>query len=1152
MNKKPINVLLVENDDFYVEIIRCAFENQPINSNLTVVTTLAEARTFILKRVPDMVIVDSVLPEGKGIELIQEGGSKDPYPVIIISDVPDIASAVNSVKAGAFDYINKSTSSLGDLPIICEKAFLEKGRIVKPEVIEDELQQRVSELSALNSLMQQVNDNLSLDQVVQSALKGIATAVAPDIAMIFLLNGTDLVLQGAHASDPKYKHEAAKLHKVGECLCGEAVKKGEPLYSINIHKDKRCTWDECKMAGLLSFSAIPLLKDGKIIGLLGLASGEKLRDFGKQAHFLETLSNGIAIGLQNALLFEEANASRAKIVKTNKKLKKEIIERAKTENACKETNRLLEGTFLSIKELVMVVDPNTRNIISCNKAVEDTFGYKIDEVVGRNSEFLYVNREMYESFGKKLYAALDDSGVFHTEFRMKRKDGNIIATEHTVNEMKTDEGERYAVVSVIRDITDYKKAEDALLKSEAGLAEAQRLAKLGNWDWNILNNDLYWSNEVYCIFGLSPLSFKPTREEVFRAVHSQDREFVKQSIDRALYEGMPYDIDYRIVLPDNRERIVHAQAEVTFNDKAKAIRMMGTVQDITDRKQAEEALKIKNSFLRLLKVAAVAANGAAEIEDAFKPILNEVCRHTGWPIGHAYITSSENTDLLEPSTIWHLENAERFIDFKRATDNTEFVKGVGLPGSVLASGKPQWIRDVTKISNFPRIEVAKEEGIKSAFAFPVLIGTDVVAVLEFFSTDAVSTDKNFLEIIADVGTELGRVVERKKAEENTRYLRNLLKNVIDSMPSVIVSVDYNGLVMQWNREAEKRTGVPMEKASGCKLSEVFAQPTIEIEKVRQVISSRTPSKDENIPGKNNSETQFCDVTIYPLIANGVEGAVIRIDDVTERVRIEEMMIQSEKMLSVGGLAAGMAHEINNPLAGILQSIQVVLDRTQADLPSNKKVADECGTTFEIIKSYMVNRDIIGMIEAIRASGQRAAKIVNNMLNFSRKSVSDFRPHDLCELLDRTLELACNEYDLKKRFDFRQIVIEKQYESGLPAVQCEDTKIQQVILNLLKNGAQAMADYESGKEEPKFVIRILQDRESVRIEVEDNGPGMDVATRKRVFEPFFSTKDVGVGTGLGLSVSYFIIAENHGGSMAVESEPGKGAKFIIRLPIEMKV
>lgn len=131
---------------------------------------------------------------------------------------------------------------------------------------------------------------------------------------------------------------------------------------------------------------------------------------------------------------------------------------------------------------------------------------------------------------------------------------------------------------------------------------------------------------------------------------------------------------------------------------------------------------------------------------------------------------------------------------------------------------------------------------------------------------------------------------------------------------------------------------------------------------------------------------------------------------------------------------------------------------------------------------------------------------------------------------------------------KSIEIRREFEDGLPPVSCEGAKIQQVLLNIFRNGADAMQTAGTGK--PMFIVRMEFDKERkmVCMEIEDNGPGMDEAIRKRVFEPFYTTKPVGEGTGLGLSVSYFIITENHGGKIAVESQPGKGTKFIIRLPL----
>ncbi|MEA1968800.1 MAG: cache domain-containing protein [Thermodesulfobacteriota bacterium] len=397
------------------------------------------------------------------------------------------------------------------------------------------------------------------------------------------------------------------------------------------------------------------------------------------------------------------------------------------------------------------------------------------------------------------------------------------------------------------------------------------------------------------------------------------------------------------------------------------------------------------------------------------------------------------------------------------------------------------------------------------------------------------------------------VAERKEAEKELLHLQNYLSNIVNSMPSVLVGVDSGGCVTQWNLEAEKVTGLAAVNALGRAIPDVLPQFPKAMEEVSLAVRERNVRKDARVATPMHGEIRFLDMTVYPLITNGVNGAVIRIDDVTERVRIEEMVIQSEKMLSVGGLAAGMAHEINNPLAGILQNIQVVKNRIFGDLLKNREAAEACGTTMESVAAYMEKRGLLKMIEAIMESGIRAAKIVENMLSFSRKNGSIYLLYDLGELLDKTIELAQTDYDLKKKYDFRKIKIIREYDTSVSRVPCDSSKIQQVFLNILKNGAQAMAQVtgEEG-EEPRFILRLLNDDGMARIEIEDNGPGMDEAVRNRIFEPFFTTKDVGLGTGLGLSVSYFIVTEDHGGTMVVESRPGSGAKFTILLPLEGKI
>ncbi|MCK5099643.1 MAG: PAS domain S-box protein, partial [Desulfobacteraceae bacterium] len=419
--------------------------------------------------------------------------------------------------------------------------------------------------------------------------------------------------------------------------------------------------------------------------------------------------------------------------------------------------------------------------------------------------------------------------------------------------------------------------------------------------------------------------------------------------------------------------------------------------------------------------------------------------------------------------------------------------------------------------------------------------------------------KNFVimqdTIKQQINTLNKEIFEHRKAEIALKEVQTFLTNIINSMPSVLVGVDTQGKVTQWNKTAEQLTGITASTAHGKTLSDVFPQMESQMKEIAESIRTREIKQEQKISRSSEDGTRYEDVTIYPLIADGVEGAVIRVDDVTEKVRMEEMMMQSEKMISLGGLAAGMAHEINNPLAGMMQNADVMASRLgkNIDIPANLKAAKAAGTTMEAIQNFMEARGIFHMITIINESGKRVADIVGNMLSFVRKSDTSVSSHDPIELMDKTLELAATDYDLKNQYDFKTIEILKEYEDNLPMIPCERAKIQQVLLNILRNGAQAMQEAveKNNGYKPQFILRFLREINTnmLRIEIKDNGPGMDEKICKRVFEPFFTTKPVGAGTGLGLSVSYFIITENHSGTIDVVSEPGKGATFNIRLPFD---
>lgn len=269
-------------------------------------------------------------------------------------------------------------------------------------------------------------------------------------------------------------------------------------------------------------------------------------------------------------------------------------------------------------------------------------------------------------------------------------------------------------------------------------------------------------------------------------------------------------------------------------------------------------------------------------------------------------------------------------------------------------------------------------------------------------------------------------------------------------------------------------------------------------------------------------------------------------DITDQKRLEEQLLQSEKMTTIAGLAAGVAHEINTPLSAVLQSVQIIRHFLDSSHPENRKLAVEHGIDLDRLQAYFKSREIDFFLDGIHTSASNAARIIANLLEFSRPHEGELAPASLNALMDNAVELARADYDLKKKYDILNVQIIRQYDTELPPVRCVAMEIEQVILNLIKNAVQAMAD--CGQESPRIILRTEKANTMARFVVEDNGPGMSEEVRKHIFEPFFTTKEVGCGTGLGLSVSYAIICEKHQGRISVVSEPDQGACFTVELPL----
>src|SRR2546429_333549 len=405
---------------------------------------------------------------------------------------------------------------------------------------------------------------------------------------------------------------------------------------------------------------------------------------------------------------------------------------------------------------------------------------------------------------------------------------------------------------------------------------------------------------------------------------------------------------------------------------------------------------------------------------------------------------------------------------------------------------------------------------------PCRIREHTVAVLglgktvdgDFLSSDdveLVETIAGYVAVALD-NAQLYSSLEQKALE--IARLKDFSENIVESLNVGVLSVDLEGIVESWNTRMEQLFGVTRQESVGRQLSSLLP------EELAREISTR--SDQEQITGiykqrlQHQGKSLTLNVSITPLVSRSNEriGRLLLFDDVTQRERLEEQMSQTEKLTSLGLLAAGVAHEVNTPLAVISNYIQMLAKQMPEGDPRQS------------------------IIEKIVKQTFRASEIVNNLLNFSRTGAGEAASVDVNRVVEETLSLVA--HPLKTA----QIQVVKELGVALPPVYGSANKLQQVFLNLFLNARDAMPG--GGMLE----VRTAAPNGSVEIEIADTGAGIAREDINRIFDPFFTTKSNGRGTGLGLSVSYGIIKE-HAGKIDVRSTPGKGTSFHVEFPAARK-
>jgi PAS domain S-box-containing protein len=526
-----------------------------------------------------------------------------------------------------------------------------------------------------------------------------------------------------------------------------------------------------------------------------------------------------------------------------------------------------------------------------------------------------------------------------------------------------------------------------------------------------------------------------------------------------------------------------------------------------------------NNVLPLLKAQYAVSKVLAAAEDldsALAQIIASICLNLGWELG-AYWQYAPNQPVLRCT---HISAAEESLGtFIASSRENEMLPGEGLPGRVFSTSAPSWIPDLQNDENFARCAAAHEAGLQSAFAFPVLVGNDAIAVLEFMSSVQREPDYELLETMASLGRQIGQFIKRKEAEEAVTQSFELYRSLTDSASDAIITMDESSTILLANRATEEVFGYTSSELKGQSLM-MLMPPAFRIRHEQALARYLETAKKHlnwhgmELPGlRKDGQEILMEVSFgeFTLKDNRFFTGFMR--DITQRKKVETVLKSTERLAVIGRLATSIAHEINNPLDAVKNIFYLLQQNATDEQRDHLQVGEQ-----EL---------------------NRIAEIARRTLNFSRETPA-ITQVDAHEVLDETLEL------LSRKVQTKHIEIHKRYRSG-GKICANVGELRQVFVNLIANALDALPT--NGHLWLRSANRVSKTgREGIVVTIGDNGQGIPARFMPHLFQPFFTTKGE-QGTGLGLWITREIL-QKYGATIKVRSRVGDshhGTCFRIFIP-----
>ncbi len=891
--------------------------------------------------VPDIILLDINMPDMNGYEVC-ENLKADPLtrevPVIFISALDDILDKAKAFGVGGADYITKPFQAEEVIVRIENQLTIARQRTVVQErttQLEREIEarkraetaerERSAKLRQHNRVLAQLAKNpalhegdlkIALEEITEASIKNINV----ERASVWLYDATKSKIQCLDLFEQRSNQHSEGMELVESDYPGyfRALEQDEPIAADDAHTDPRTrefSQSYLTPLGISSMLDIPIRIKGRTAGVICLEHVGASRHWtAEDLNFARSLADLVALAI-------------------------EARERKQTESALAESQRTLATLMSNIPGIAYRCQNEPEwTMLFVSEGCYKLTGYRAEELIGKKSISYtdLIHPEDRENIWKQVQVAIANRRPFEMTYRIIAANGDEKWVWEQGQGIFAPNGELLYLEGLITDITDRKRAEIALHQSEERWQLALRATGDGIFDWNILTGEAFASPRLLEMIGYAegelPYSFETWRS----MIHPEDMQATLGALQAHLRRETPqYNVEYRNRCQDGSYKWILARGQVQWNESGEPVRMVGSHQDISDRKQAEEEV-------RLLLTIGQAISGAPDFETAIEVALQQICETTNWMYGEAWIPTTDES-ALTCSPRWYcqqwrvdstiLADIERFREYSEALT---FLPGEEIPGQVWASQQSQWITEFADIEDvLLRLELATQCGLKAAFAVPIVpLGNErqqaeesssyllssaspVLAVLIFFTRSTRPEDKRLSELVKAVAAQSGTVLQQKKVQAEMNAL-------FAAMTDVVVVRNASGRclnVMPTNTNALYK---PAAELIGRHIHESLprSQADLILQGILKAVSSQKTVEIEYSLPIRGKEVWFVE-TISPL---SEETAILVARDITYRVEAEEALrLEREKseQLLLNILPEAIATQLKENTGAIAQQFNEV-------------------------------------------------------------------------------------------------------------------------------------------------------------------------------------------------------------------------------------